>query len=245
MIKIEYPYKSSCKGCNYSDWCCIDRNTKMNHRKCYIDFLTVKMKKKPKEIIMLWNQCIQGTDLMLEHIKSWFSDDFFHEEPARPNWVAMTQTEKKASVADGLLFFHNNHISYLSIHQQQERDICNQFWSDDEFDKYVDLAVAFLDTVFGSWRNEPYIRCMRCGNVIENNSQHNRKHCDNCKGFQKLKYLKEKTCVDCGERLEISSNMNNRQIRCGCCQQKVDKEHARIRAKNYRDRKKSRYQLKE
>lgn len=105
--------------------------------------------------------------------------------------------------------------------------------------------MAFLNTVFGAWRNEPYVKCMRCGTVIKNNSRHNRKYCDWCKGYQKKKYLKEKVCVDCGEELEILNNMNNRQIRCDCCQQKADKEYARIRAKNYRDRKKSQKQFQE
>lgn len=112
-MEIEYPYRSKCKGCDSSDWCIISRNSKMNNRKCYIDFLAEKMKKKPKEVIMLWNRCVQGIDLSLEDIKCWFSADFFNDNPECPNWVAMTRAEKELSVADALLSFHGKHIAYL------------------------------------------------------------------------------------------------------------------------------------
>lgn len=106
---------------------------------------------------------------------------------------------------------------------------------DSTVNTYCTLIVALLNTCLNSWRNEDYVRCLRCGEVFKNNKQHNRKYCDNCRGYQRKIYI-WRTCPDCGDDF-IVTLPNNRQYRCPDCQKDADKLAARQRAKKYRERK--------
>lgn len=55
----------------------------------------------------------------------------------------------------------------------------------DESNTFIYIITAIHNTVFDIWRTDEMVRCMRCGEFIENNKRHNRRYCDSCKGYQK------------------------------------------------------------
>lgn len=103
----------------------------------------------------------------------------------------------------------------------------------------IKVVVAILNCYFSAWRDEQYIRCVGCGELIKNSKQRNRKYCDNCKvNSRKTNNKSEilKTCIDC--RVKFYPN-SNREVRCIDCQIKANKAAARERARRYRERKRN------
>ena len=104
----------------------------------------------------------------------------------------------------------------------------------------IKLCTAMINTYFNCWRNDEYIRCARCGKIVNNSKQRNRRFCEDCIGYQK----KDNTygyCVECGEEFFRESN---NQYRCSLCQKQADKLSARERARRYRERKRNDSELK-
>ncbi|MGN0394928.1 MAG: hypothetical protein ACI4EF_06160 [Coprococcus sp.] len=95
------------------------------------------------------------------------------------------------------------------------------------------LYAAMINTYLDCWRNDDYIKCARCGKVVENSKQRNRRFCEDCIGYRKKDY-DYVFCIDCGEEFHKSTN---NQYRCPLCQKEADKAAARERARRYRERK--------
>ena len=103
----------------------------------------------------------------------------------------------------------------------------------------IKILYAVANCYFSAWRDDEYIHCAKCGDLIKNSKQRNRKYCEKCKVNNRKTYnLSEilKTCIDCGVKFYPDSN---REIRCIYCQIKANKASARERARRYRERKRN------
>lgn len=97
----------------------------------------------------------------------------------------------------------------------------------DESNTFIYIITAIHNTVFDIWRTDEMVRCMRCGEFIENNKRHNRRYCDSCKGYQKKSILTRK-CAECGCDFTVDST-NKRSYLCDNCRFKqFEKEHPRF-----------------
>ena len=121
----------------------------------------------------------------------------------------------------------------------------------EHFAKHTDVTVTNEDTklflavancYFSAWRDEEYIQCAKCGDLIKNSKQRNRKYCEKCNNKHKTMYEEKiKYCIDCGCEFEA---FHNREVRCIDCQIKANKAAARKRAKRYRERKRNGLEIK-
>ncbi|MBQ2395630.1 MAG: hypothetical protein II304_01140 [Bacteroidales bacterium] len=211
---MDIPFRRTCKGCGYERYCYFEPRTKMFDRKCYVDFLSEKMKVKPKVFLKRCYSFMKKYGIEF--------DVNYHFKDKEYFWKEQSNRERLTYIQDYLSWLIRNspEISYTR--------------SDGK------LYCAFVDTYFNSWRNEEYIPCAKCGKIIKNSKQRNRKFCDDCAGYQKLddNYA---VCSECGEEfLRIS----NSQYRCPICQKEADKSSARDRARRYRERKNHGFNLK-
>ena len=100
--------------------------------------------------------------------------------------------------------------------------------------RYTELMVEICDCALDTHRDGEMVKCLRCGALMPNNKQHNRKYCDNCRGYEPL-FTIPKICPDCGKEFRVDTP-NNRQFRCDECQIKINKEKTRLRVQKYRKR---------
>ena len=206
---------SDCKTCGVKHICILDRRILYN-RTCYIDELSRKLQKPKSEIMKLFLCFSDETGWDVERFPSLYEKD----------WSMLDERSKFDKICG------------VIKHLQDKRKKCNTSYipcTNKMFIEFCTTIVALLNTYFNAWRNEDYVRCLCCGKIFENNKQHNRKYCDDCRGYQRKNYV-WRTCPDCGEEFKVQTP-NNRQYRCPECQRDADKLAARQRAKKYRERK--------
>lgn len=202
------PYRNSCKDCEYERYCNLDPREKMFNRKCYVDYIAEKLKITPK---ILLERCYKfevkyGIDF--SGVKHY---DYNH-------WIQLSGREREEYVP-------THHLKYLL--NRNGKDATEYRKSEGQ------LYAAMVNTYFNCWLDEDYIQCSRCGKVIKNSKQRNRRFCRECGGYQK-KGIQYAICFDCGE--EFLKESNN-QYRCYDCQVTADKAAAKERARKYRERK--------
>lgn len=209
---------SDCQTCNVKQFCILDRRILID-RKCYIDELAEKLKKSTLQIMKLFNDFAIETGYEIERIPRWYANEITY-------WNMLDERSKYDEIRE------------LIKNMQNKRKKHNDTYipcTNKKFNEFCTTIVALLNTYFNAWRNEAYVKCLCCGKVFENNKQHNRKYCDDCRGYQRKIYV-WRTCPDCGEEFKVKAP-NNRQYRCPECQRDADKLAARQRAKKYRERK--------
>lgn len=217
-IDTEKMIRTSCAGCKFYKTCTMEPRRKMYKKNCYLSAVSEKTKIKPEKIIQL-------LDELADELGNNFSSNLV---PIFSNldWVQKTEQERKSMAEDFIKYW------------QTKRKKWDKAYIPDtsrKISEYCSLIVAIVNTCLGTWRNEQYVPCLRCGEIFENSKQHNRKFCEKCTGYQKRTSI-ERECIDCGESFFIHPP-NNRQQRCDCCQADANKESARLRAKRYRERK--------
>ena len=197
------PYQNNCKQCEHERYCNIDQRAKMFNRKCYVDYIAEKLKITPKRLL---ERCYAF------EVK--YGIDFTavrHYD--RDYWILLSGKKRLEYVSQHLSHFLEDKTEYQKSEGQ--------------------LFSAMVNTYFNCWLDEEYIPCARCGKVIKNSKQHNRRFCEDCIGYQK-KDDDYTFCIDCGEDFQKSTN---NQYRCPLCQKEADKAAARERARRYRERK--------
>lgn len=201
------PYRNSCKNCEYERYCNLEPAEKMFKRKCYVDYIAEKMKITPQLLLKRCNKFIRKYWIDFLGVKSY---DYKY-------WIKLSGREREEYVSDNLKWW---------LHKAQKDET--------EYRKSEgQLYSAMVNTYYGCWLDEDYLHCARCGEVIKNSKQRNRRFCENCIGYQK-KYIEDGICIDCGDEFYKSTN---NQCRCYLCQKKADKAAARERARRYRERK--------
>lgn len=83
------------------------------------------------------------------------------------------------------------------------------------------------------YKGENFIRCAECGILTRGNKNRTKRYCKDCAAYTP-KGIKTIVCIDCGKEIVISGS-NKRTIRCDNCQNKVDKENARLRKQRQRN----------
>ena len=199
------PYRNSCKNCEYERYCYLEPTDKMFNRKCYVDYISKKMKITPKILLERCDKFIAKYGIDFVSVKYY---DYNH-------WIQLSGREREEYVATHYLkrFLNRDTTAYRKSEGQ--------------------LYAAMVNTYFNCWLDEDYIHCSRCGKVIKNSKQRNRRFCEDCIGYKK-RGIDLGICMDCEE--EFYRETNN-QYRCFTCQQEADKAAARERARKYRERK--------
>lgn len=132
-------------------------------------------------------------------------------------WLTMSNRQRIKEITTALNSLRNNE--------------CNVTTED------VKIVVAVANCYFSAWRDEEYIHCAKCGELIKNSIQRNRKYCDECKKSYRINdIIKNKICIDCGCKF---APCHNREVRCINCQIEANKVASRERAKRYRDKKRN------
>lgn len=202
------PYRNTCKNCEYERYCPFDARDKMINRKCYVDYISGKMKITPKILLERCNKFTAKYGIDFVGVKHY---DYNH-------WIKLSGREREEYVS-------THHLKQLL--NRDKKDATEYRKSEGQ------LYAAMVNTYFNCWLDEDYIHCSRCGKVIKNSKQRNRRFCRECGGYQK-KGIQYAICLDCGE--EFLKESNN-QYRCYDCQVTADKAAARERARKYRERK--------
>lgn len=216
---------TSCNRCRYFLICPFDKKRKMYNKECHIEKASQKLRKSGTYILCTLSE--MGNELGSE------PESIAYQFP-KETWLTLSEPEKKREMAAYIEHFQSLRKKWdKDYHPRPIQDISH----------YIPVLVAILNTCFDAWRNEQYVRCLKCGDLIENNKQHNRKYCDKCAGYQRVGTV-WKTCVDCGEDYPLHGQ-NRKSFRCPECQAAADRESSRLRSQRYRERKKSRLQLKE
>lgn len=201
------PYRNSCKNCEYERYCTLEPTDKMFNRKCYVDYIAKKMKITPQLLLKRCDRFLIKYGISFVGVKNY---DYKY-------WVKLSGRERVKYVSDNLKWW-----------------LLKAKKDDTEYRKSEgQLYTAMLNTYFNCWLDEDYIHCARCGKVIKNSNQRNRRFCEECIGYQK-KDVDYGICAECRE--EFYRETNN-QYRCFTCQKQADKAAARERARRYRERK--------
>ena len=206
------PYRNTCKNCEYERYCTLETMDKMFKRKCYVDYVAEKMKITPQ--------------LLLKRLDKFLWKYGWHFVFGVDNydyscWAGLSGKEREEYVKEYLMWY----LHFENLRKKSQPDKYSQ--SDGK------LYVAMVNTYLNCWLDEDYIHCARCGKVIKNSKQRNRRFCEDCIGYQK-KDIEDGICIDCGD--DFYKTTNN-QCRCYFCQKEADKVAARERARRYRERK--------
>lgn len=210
--------------------CCLDPRQKMHKKTCYANLMAEKTKRKLEFIVHKMNdfEFIYKVEIYhaINALVGMCNDGVVNE------WYYLSKQEK-LNMANNLLMFYIQRDEELSQKHRFEYQV-----PDSKKNKYFsEFLVGLVDSCLGSWRNEPYVRCLRCGEIIKNNNRRNRKYCSSCSGYRRIGYL-ELICPDCGRLFGVDTP-NNRQYRCIDCQNEANKVSQRERARRYRERKRN------
>lgn len=199
-------FRTCCKDCNFNGKCLLEANSRMIKKKCYIDTMAKKLKIKPQTVIARCNT-------VLEKCGMW--DFSFIKTIDKDYWLGMSNNQRLTDIRYNLNYYA----------ERENTTITNE-------DIKIFFAVA--NCYFSAWRDEEYIPCACCGQIIKNSKQRNRKYCDKCKDKHKIfSEEKIKTCIDCGCKFDA---WHNREIRCIDCQINANKASARERTKRCREK---------
>ena len=213
---------TKCKDCKYSNICRLNSHHKMHSGKCYIDELIKRRTINPQKILDICYDI--ETDIGIE-----IYDISAEMHKPQRNWNFMNQPQKRNAITNMIRW-------YISLNGKNDQTYIAP--SEKVIKRYTELLVEICDCAFNTHRDGEMVICLRCGALISNNKQHNRKYCDNCKGHEPL-FTIRKICPDCGKEFNVDTP-NNRQFRCDECQTKANTEQTRLRVQKYRERKKNR-----
>lgn len=201
-------FRTTCKDCKFNGRCLLAGNNRMIKKRCYIDTIAEKIKIKPETVVKRCNTFLQKYGIDFSLIAS----------IAKDYWLKMSNRQRITDIKCNLSYFA----------KRTDVTVTNE-------DTKLFLAVA--NCFFSAWRDYEYIHCAKCGELIKNSKQKNRKYCDKCKDKHKTFYEdKIKICIDCGCEFEA---WHNREVRCIDCQINANKAAARERARRYRERKRN------
>lgn len=201
-------FRTCCKSCKFNGRCLLDANSRMIKKRCYIDTVAEKLKIKQKTVVNRSNNFVKKYGIDFSLIAS-IDKDY---------WLKMSNRQRITDIKCNL--------EYLA--KRTNVTVTNED---------IKLFLAVANCYFSAWRDEEYIPCACCGEIIKNSKQRNRKYCNKCKDKYKTFYEEKiKTCIDCGVRFYPDSN---REVRCIDCQIKANKASSRERAKRYRERKRN------
>lgn len=201
-------FRTTCKDCKFNGRCLLVGNNRMIKKRCYIDTIAEKIKIKPETVVERCNTVLQKYGIDFSLIAS-IDKDY---------WLKMSNRQRITDIKCNLSYFakHTN----VTVTNEDTK-----------------LFLAVANCFFSAWRDYEYIHCAKCGELIKNSKQKNRKYCDKCKDKHKTFYEdKIKICIDCGCKFEA---WHNREVRCIDCQIKANKASARKRARRYRERKRN------
>lgn len=206
-------FRKSCKDCKFNGKCLLDANSRMIKKRCYIDTITKKLKIEPETVVNRVNNFDKKYPIDFSLIAS-IDKDY---------WQKMSNRQRIKDIKCNLEHFAK--ITNVTVTNED-----------------IKLFLAIANCYFSAWRDEEYIPCACCGQIIKNSKQRNRKYCDDCKVKHKPFYEdKIKNCIDCGCQFEA---WHNREVRCLECQIKANKTKAKERAKRYRERKRNGLEIK-
>lgn len=204
-------FRTTCKDCKFNGRCLLAGNNRMIKKRCYIDSVTEKLKIKQETVVERCNTVLQKYGI-------WnFS---FIETIDKDYWLSMSNSQRLTDIRFNLDYYADRENTTIT--------------NDD-----IKILFAVANCYFSAWRDDEYIHCSKCGDLIKNSKQRNRKYCEKCKvNNRKTNNQSEilKTCIDCGVKFYPDSN---REIRCIYCQIKANKASARERARRYRERKRN------
>lgn len=201
-------FRTTCKDCKFNGRCLLAGNNRMIKRRCYIDTIAEKIKIKPETVVKRCNTVLQKYGIDFSLIAS-IDKDY---------WLKMSNRQRITDIKCNLEHFAKH----------TDVTVTNE-------DTKLFLAVA--NCYFSAWRDEEYIQCAKCGDLIKNSKQRNRKYCEKCNNKHKTMYEEKiKYCIDCGCEFEA---FHNREVRCIDCQIKAIKASARERARRYKERKRN------
>lgn len=202
-------FRTTCKDCKFNGRCLLAGNNRMIKKRCYIDSITEKLKIKQETVVERCNTVLQKYGI-------WnFS---FIETIDKDYWLSMSNSQRLTDIRFNLDYYADRENATIT--------------NDD-----IKILYAVANCYFSAWRDDEYIHCAKCGKLIKNSKQKNRKYCDKCKDKHKTFYEdKIKICIDCGCKFEA---WHNREVRCIDCQINANKAAARERARRYRERKRN------
>lgn len=201
-------FRTCCKSCKFNGRCLLDANSRMIKKRCYIDTVAEKLKIKQKTVVNRSNNFVKKYGIDFSLIASVDKD----------YWLKMSNRQRITDIKCNL-----EHFAKCTNATVTNEDI--------------KLFLAVANCFFSAWRDEEYTHCAKCGELIKNNKQRNRKYCSECNNKQKPIYEEKiKYCIDCGCKFEA---WHNREVRCIDCQINANKASARERARRYRERKRN------
>lgn len=202
-------FRTTCKDCKFNGRCLLAGNNRMIKKRCYVDSITEKLKIKQETVVERCNTVLQKYGI-------WnFS---FIETIDKDYWLSMSNSQRLTDIRFNLDYYADRENATIT--------------NDD-----IKILYAVANCYFSAWRDDEYIHCAKCGKLIKNSKQKNRKYCDKCKDKHKTFYEdKIKICIDCGCKFEA---WHNREVRCIDCQINANKAAARERARRYRERKRN------
>lgn len=204
---LNIKFRTSCKDCKFNGKCLLDANSRMIKKRCYVDTITEKLNIKSDTVVNRVNNFVNKYGIDFSLIASVDKD----------YWLKMSNRQRRTDIKCNLEYFAKD--TNVTVTNED-----------------VKLFLSVANCYFSSWRDEEYIPCACCGQIIKNSKQRNRKYCNDCTVKHKPYYKdKIKTCIDCGCKFEP---WHNREVRCINCQIKANKSASRERAKRYRERKK-------
>ncbi len=213
LITDEILYRTRCTDCKFSGKCYLYGN-RMIKKRCYIDKISEKLKIKPETFIKKCNNFL---------MKYYTENFYFLDDIDKNYWLMLSISDRIKVIRFYLKYFADR--ENVSVENED-----------------IKISYTVANCYFSSWSNEEYIKCAKCGKVIKNSKQRNRKYCDDCKSkSDAFKSEKIKICIDCGEKFEA---YHNREVRCYECQIEANKASTRERARRYRERKRNGLEIK-
>ena len=178
-------------------------------KNCYIEELSNSLRRSPKFILAQLYELEAHTGIEVSgHVYNAIQDF--------ETWKSSTKNQNANYVEEIILHFL--HTSATTV----------------EINRFKKIIVALADLVLGIQRNADQVICLCCGQLMENNKQHNRKYCPDCSGYIPASQEQYKECVVCGYEFKIVLP-NNRQVRCASCQAEEKRRLTRERVRKFRN----------
>lgn len=198
-------FKTTCKDCKFYGRCLLDANSRMIKKRCHIDTIAEKLNIKQETVVNRSNNFVEKYGIDFSSIAS-IDKDY---------WLKMSNRQRITDIKCNLEHFA----------KRTNATVTNED---------IKLFLAVANCFFSAWRDDEYIHCAKCGKLIRNSKQRNRKYCDKCKKSRRDdELINFKFCIDCGRKFPAT---HNREVRCVECQIKANKASARERARRFREK---------